>query len=317
MGVALADVNLDGKADVFVTNIADRFPNPLFLRESAQFVERAESYGLAETGWAWGVEFFDADNDADQDFFTVTGFPTDPSSNRFLEARQTVIGGVVYVDRSEASGTGSRAEARALTVFDPDNDGALDLLVGNFRSPSVLLKRTSGPGNWVGFWLDGPQPNRWGVGAEITLSAGGRVQRRYMDGIDFLGQSILPAHFGLGGETGVDQVSVRWPDGTENHWFGVDSGQYHTLEYSESQSTALDSFAKPQSAAASVPFPNPATDHVYVDRTDTVQIFDLLGRHLATRAARSGMVDLSGLPQGPVFLVTQSGHAHPLIIQRH
>ena len=317
MGVAQADINRDGKADVFVTNIADRFPNPLFLRESSSFVERAESYGLADTGWAWGVEFFDADNDADQDFYTVTGFPTDPSNNRFLEARQLLSGEVLYVDQSERTGTDSRAEARALTVFDPDSDGTLDLLIGNFRSQSVLLKRTSAPGNWVGFWLDGPAENRWGVGSEVTVSAGGRVQSRYMDGIDFLGQSILPAHFGLAGETRVDQVSVRWPDGTEDHWLGIDPGHYHTLRYGGSQSTTVEPDSPVPGHSAAPPFPNPATGRVRFQVAGAITIFDVLGRRLGTRHARSGVLDISDLPAGPVFLVTPAGQAHPLVIQHH
>lgn len=315
MGVDLADVNRDGRADIFVTNIADRFPNPLFLRQPASFVERAESFGIAQTGWAWGVEFFDADNDADQDFYTVTGFPTDPSNNRFLEARQPLSGGVLYVDRSEATATDSWAEARALTVFDPDSDGDLDLLIGNFRSQSVLLERTTDPGNWIGFWLDGPVGNRWGVGAEVTLSAGAHVQRRYMDGIGFLGQSILPAHFGLAGETQVDEVSVRWTDGSEDNWTRVEPGQYHTLRYGASMATSVEPDSGVRGNGLAAPFPNPASTWVRVQTLGSVQIFDLLGRRLGTRTPQSGILDLSGFPPGPVFLVTLSGHAHSLFIQ--
>ena len=52
-------------------------------------------------------------------------------------------------------------------------------------------------------------------GALVTLTAGGRTQRRVIDsGSGYLCQMEPVAHFGLGRERWVDKVVVRWLDGT-------------------------------------------------------------------------------------------------------
>lgn len=310
MGVALADVNGDEEADVFVTNIADRTPNPLFIRESPRFINRAATYGVHDAGWAWGAEFFDADNDGDQDLYVVNGFPTDPSSNRFFEAQQTLQNETTYLDQSEVTGTALRQEARALTVFDLEADGDQDLLIGNFREPSVLLERITPPGNWIGFWLDGPEGNRWGVGSTIRLEGTDGVQLRYADGIDMLGQSIQPSHFGLGAAGAPSDVSVTWPDGRVDTWRGLAPGRYHTLVYGAV--TDREREVPPESALA--PYPNPTSGRVWLDIKGPVRVFDVLGRSLGRLTPVDGALQLAGLPSGPLFLVSPEGDTFSVVL---
>ncbi|MFT5142361.1 MAG: hypothetical protein ACI80V_001026 [Rhodothermales bacterium] len=307
MGVALADVNEDGFPDIYVTNIADRAPNPLFLGGPDGFVEDAAGFGIASADWAWGVEFFDADLDGDQDLYAVTGFPTEPATNRLFERRESLTGDQFFVDVSEGSGADGFPEARGLVVFDSEGDGDLDLFVANFRSQSALLERTNVSRTWIGFWLDSPGGNRWGVGAQVTVQSGGKTFRRYMDGIDFLGQSLLPAHFGLDREGGVDRVVVTWPDGSVESWTDLNAGRYHTL--SKGTSTGVESeVARP---IAWAPYPTPASTHVFLPISGQVDVFDLLGRLIARRVADSnGRVILGDLPSGVLFLVGANGRAH-------
>ena len=309
MGVAVADINGDGEGDFYVTNIADREPNPLFIREGDRFVDLAETYGVEDAAWAWGVEFFDADLDGDEDLYVVNGFPTDPSHNRLFERR-----GGRFVDVSAGSGADGMPEARALVVFDHDLDGDLDLFVANFRKRSALLERTVTSGNWIGFWLDQPGPNRWAVGARVRVEADGGVLRRFQDGVDFLGQSLVPAHFGLGDAVRADRVVVTWPDGSEESWSGLEAGRYHTL--SRGTATALET--QPETETF-VPYPNPAGDRVRMPSdTRTVDIFDASGRrHAHRQGTNGGWLSLRGLPSGVLF-VREAGsrRVYPIIRQR-
>ena len=76
MGVDFADLNRDGLADIFVSNIA----SPFALQEShfvfvstgdtramqagrAPFVDRSDPLGLARSGWGWDIKADDFDND--------------------------------------------------------------------------------------------------------------------------------------------------------------------------------------------------------------------------------------------------------------
>jgi len=65
---------------------------------------------------------------------------------------------------------------------------------------------------------DGKRSNKIAIGARVTLEAGGLVQHREVTSArGYLSQSELPVTFGLGQETKVDKVTIRWPgkDGGE------------------------------------------------------------------------------------------------------
>ena len=93
-------------------------------------------------------------------------------------------------------------------------DGFLDLLVANLDQPPVLLKNSGNDNRWLEVQLVGLQSNRDGIGARLTLTAGGSHQiREVHSGTSFLSQNSLVAHFGLGRHQRVDELQVRWPSG--------------------------------------------------------------------------------------------------------
>jgi hypothetical protein len=62
--------------------------------------------------------------------------------------------------------------------------------------------------------LVGSKSSRDGVGATVTIHAGGKKITQYHDGKSgYLAQSALPLYFGLGESLKADQVEVRWPSG--------------------------------------------------------------------------------------------------------
>jgi hypothetical protein len=63
--------------------------------------------------------------------------------------------------------------------------------------------------------LVGTRANRDAIGAAIELKAGTETLRRtVMPTHGYLSQSELPVTFGLGDRTSVDEVRIRWPDGS-------------------------------------------------------------------------------------------------------
>jgi enediyne biosynthesis protein E4 len=103
--------------------------------------------------------------------------------------------------------------ARGLTIGDYNNDGRIDVFIGNNGLPPVLLKNNAGDGNhWVGVTLQGTACNRDAIGAMITWSVGGTKRIRFKVG----GGSYLSTHdprevLGLGTATSVDWIEVKWP----------------------------------------------------------------------------------------------------------
>ncbi|MEO0468820.1 MAG: VCBS repeat-containing protein [Bacteroidota bacterium] len=80
-GVSMADVNGDGRLDIYVSNVSEFLGleghNELFLNQGVdenglpRFEESAERYGLALTGFSTQGAFFDYDNDGDLDLFQL------------------------------------------------------------------------------------------------------------------------------------------------------------------------------------------------------------------------------------------------------
>ena len=62
--------------------------------------------------------------------------------------------------------------------------------------------------------LTGTKSNRSGIGARVTVEAGGRTRiDEVMSGSSYYSQNDLRLHFGLGASTRIDKLSVRWPSG--------------------------------------------------------------------------------------------------------
>ncbi|HEX2164504.1 MAG TPA: CRTAC1 family protein [Thermoanaerobaculia bacterium] len=107
--------------------------------------------------------------------------------------------------------------SRSSVIFDLEGDGDLDVVTNEFNGPpQVLVSDLSGrrPVRWIEVDLVGTRSNKGGLGAVVTVVAGGLEQMEPMDGKSgYLAQSDLPLWFGLGEATKVDRVEVAWPSG--------------------------------------------------------------------------------------------------------
>jgi hypothetical protein len=62
--------------------------------------------------------------------------------------------------------------------------------------------------------LQGTESNRSGIGAKLSLVAGGRTQHREYTGQHYMSQNSIPVHFGLGRAPSVTSLTITWPSGT-------------------------------------------------------------------------------------------------------
>ncbi|MEM8485738.1 MAG: FG-GAP-like repeat-containing protein [Bacteroidota bacterium] len=226
MGVTVGDYNNDGFFDIYLTNIEEYYLNPLFVNTgNGSFENQAVERGVSGAGWAWGTEFFDCDHDGDLDLYVANGFLIEPFSNVFFTNQLVGTNLLEYTNVSEKSGANGEAEARGLVVFDSDNDGDLDLLVANWRETPYLYTNESPSLNWLKVDLEGTVSNRDAFGATLTVHANGQTYHRYHDGVDFLGQSVQPVHFGVSYANMIDELVIRWPNGTEETLYNIPTNQ--------------------------------------------------------------------------------------------
>ena len=76
-----------------------------------------------------------------------------------------------------------------------------------------------------------PALKRDAHGVVVTVSARGKSYTRTSDpAFSYLSSNEPKAHFGVSGAERVDSIRVRWPDGSEELFPGVDLNQTVTVE---------------------------------------------------------------------------------------
>jgi tetratricopeptide (TPR) repeat protein len=239
MGIAAGDLDGDGLIDLAVTNYFGE--STTFYRNLGQgfFADHSSSINMAAPTrrlLGFGIAFVDADNDGWLDVLSANGHVLDPRPQipwtMPLQILQGSPGGRL-TDVSEQAGAPFRPLhlGRGLAAGDLDNDGRIDAVVVVQNEPLVYLhNETDDRGHFITFELEGTRSNRDGVGARITIHAGGRrqVAQRYGGG-SYQSANDPRIHFGLGAATSVETVEIRWPSGQSDRHAGLRADRFYRL----------------------------------------------------------------------------------------
>lgn len=134
---AVADYDLDGDLDVYVgnegSNASSPWPSQLFRNNGdGSFTDVASDAGVRNDRYTKAVAWGDYDNDGDPDLYVSTN----NSDNRLYRND----GEKGFKDVAATSGvTQPDKRSFATWFFDYDNDGWLDLFVGNFENPPARV----------------------------------------------------------------------------------------------------------------------------------------------------------------------------------
>lgn len=233
MGLATGDYDNDGNLDFYFSNAG---PMTLLQNQGdGTFGNVAETAGVRYAqGVGWGAVFLDYDNDGWQDLYlsimegVAGGSPANPLFHNNGDGTFTNLG--------ESSGAANPGRTIGVAAADYDQDGWVDLIIGNYDTGYFLYRNMTGSqfsNNWLTLKLVGSgYVNRDAVGARVTVTdSNGRSQLQEVKNGSSLGSGDwLELHFGLGTAT-VDEVRIRWPGGQEDVLDDLAVNQRHTITY--------------------------------------------------------------------------------------
>ncbi len=298
MNVGIADLNSDKYPDIYISNIVtmdkdekyigpdENTPmkfdpkkmanmrvieaNDLFMSHTSEakfdryILSNAVTRGLSSTGWAWGADFFDFDNDGDDDLYCVNGMneysvyssvnPYFADMNDVKRAAYMPVSekesNVFFINEdgklknvSKKSGADFLGNSRSAAYLDYDLDGDLDIVVNNYHDGSLFYRNNSErfKNNWIKVKLigdPGKKCNRDAIGAKILVTTPDKkvVWREIHGSIGYLSVHHKQQHIGLGKQKKAD-INIQWPNGDTSVFTNLDANHSYVIRHKEGLST--------------------------------------------------------------------------------
>ncbi|MBC3784891.1 VCBS repeat-containing protein [Spirosoma utsteinense] len=198
-GVVLADFDLDGFKDVFVSNgILRDFTNADFIK----FSDEAELTGRPVLE-------------------QIRQMPSTPTNNYIFRNN----GDLTFTNEQEGWGFSEPTVSNGCAYADLDNDGDLDIITNNLNETARVYRNTSRETKeaaYLSIHLNGSTANPFGVGTTVTVDANGQRQtQEFYPTRGFESCSHGKLIFGLGPDAKPVRVRIDWPDGRTQTFNGV------------------------------------------------------------------------------------------------
>ncbi len=128
-------------------------------------------------------------------------------------------GDLAFTDVSAEWGLDHSGVSFGCAITDLDNDGDLDLVYANLDGPPTVVRNNTTTGHRVALQLRGQTPNLNAIGAEITLTtAAGKQIRQVFGERGVVSSELGPIVFGLGEMEVISELTIRWPRGHVSHY---------------------------------------------------------------------------------------------------
>jgi len=244
MGVDTADYDRSGNTSLMITNFSNQMISLYHNEGRGLFVDEAPR---SEVGRAslltlgFGCFFFDYDLDGWPDILVVNGH-IDPdiqkvqANVRYAEPphlfRNLGKGKFAEVTKTAGAAFATARVGRSVAYADVYNNGRLDILMSTNGGPVSLFKNepVGAANHSLRVKLIGTKSNRDGIGAVVRVTTAEGTQTQMLrSGSSYLSASELVLTFGVGQQTKVDSVEIRWPSGQVDKLGATNPGQTVTV----------------------------------------------------------------------------------------
>jgi len=222
MGSDAKDFNNDGFVDLFYNDLATQV-FALFAGDrgkSFRYVSFSAGLGRLSFGFGgWGAGFIDYDNDGWKDIYSANGdvdYLGDNAKQSDIMFRN--LDGKSFADVSASMGGAFTRKGfhRGSAFSDLNDDGSLDVVVtGLNERPRILFSAGTTGAHWLLLDLRGTRGSRDAIGAKVKVTtASGRVLHNHVSvSTGLMSSSDRRVHFGLGPESAISSIEIRWPSG--------------------------------------------------------------------------------------------------------
>ena len=301
----IADFDLDGLKDIFVTN---GLAKDITSQDYVAFLANTETMREVTGGGRAKVDFLRL----------VQAMDSTPLPNYAFRNQ----GDLRFANEAKRWGLDTPSFSSGAAYGDLDGDGALDLVVNNVNQEAFVYRNNARSlhkdRHVLRVRLEGEGANRFGVGARATVYAGGASfmqeeapSRGFQSSVDHV------LVFGLGTRGRIDSVRVEWPDGRVSVNRGVAADRLVTLRQAEgTRGAPAVAVARRPTLLALVedtlvlPFTHRENDFVDFDRER------LIPKMLSTEGPAIAVADVNGDALDDIFVGGAKEQAGQLLLQQ-
>ena len=252
MGIGVGDIDNDGDVDLYFSNVGTTLPramvkgnltkeqkfNPdyILLQNQGDFSFRDVSIAknAAKYGFGWGTHIEDFNNDSQMDLYFSQNYARFPGvkylqlyPGRLLEQQED--GTFLSVEKNAQAENSKFGITQVVSDF--NQDGSLDLVIGNLGGPTKALI-TEQTGTLKGLTVRFPETTKWlNATGTITLPNGKKLTRQFVAGEGLCSDGFPGLHFGLGETNNPVTLEIKLQDGTTRTFPNLKPhSQFHIID---------------------------------------------------------------------------------------